>query len=43
MRRDTVDFGSCTRSAARLKLPDSATRANSSRSSASGFIAKPPD
>ena len=38
MRRETVDLGSRTRSAARLKLPASATRANSIRSLASRSI-----
>jgi FMN-dependent NADH-azoreductase len=38
MRRDTVDLGSPTRMAARLKLPSSATRANSKRSFGSMFM-----
>eukprot|EP01137_Pigoraptor_chileana_P012042 Opistho-2@63850 len=37
-RRETVDLGRCTRSAARLKEPASTTRANSSRSSASRLM-----
>ena len=37
-RRETVDFGSRTRVAARLKLPSSTTRANSIRSFGSRFM-----
>ena len=37
-RRETLDFGRPRRSAARLKLPASMTRANSSRSSASRLM-----
>ncbi len=39
MRRDTVDLGCPARSAARLKLPSSTTRANSRRSLGSRFMA----
>src|SRR5437867_1294506 len=42
MRRDTVDLGRRTRSAARLNDPASTTRANSSRSLGSTLIGDPP-